>query len=295
MVYAGGAAVVPPPARLIPRAMKVNAGEHAWVINDRRFPMSAQQSTCGALPAFDYSTEYLLHQMEIYNVDKMLIIHVCYYGLDNSYTIDSIKRYPNKLAGIGFLVGHKLYAPNDKENPARLEKLMKEGGLCGLRLSPCRDENVVWLNDPVSYPLWKKAEQLSATFNIFLVPKQLGQVADMAQRYPGVNVVIDHLALIDISGPDAAGFDQLLNLARFPNVYIRTTLSNLSKTKQLPYRDVWPFLKRLYDRFGPRRLVWGNFEELPIMSDLVPFFTPDDKEWILGRTAHRLYKFDSRF
>ena len=65
----------------------------------------------------------------------------------------------------------------------------------------------------------------------------------------------------------------------------------LSKTKQLPFRDVWPFLRRVYDRFGPRRLVWANFYELLIMKELIPFFTAEDKEWILGRTAHRLYKF----
>ena len=26
------------------------------------------------------------------------------------------------------------------------------------------------------------------------------------------------------------------------------------------------------------------------MRELIPFFTAEDKEWILGRTAHRLYK-----
>jgi hypothetical protein len=28
-----------------------------------------------------------------------------------------------------------------------------------------------------------------------------------------------------------------------------------------------------------------------IMKELIPFFTAEDKEWILGRTAHRLYGF----
>jgi predicted TIM-barrel fold metal-dependent hydrolase len=150
-------------------------------------------------------------------------------------------------------VGHRLYSPGDRENPSRLERLIKEDGLIGLRLSPIYNRDVVWLNDPVCYPLWKKAEQLGATFNIFLAPHQVGQVADMAGRFPGVNVVIDHIAMIDITAPDSAGFGPLLNLAKVPNVYVRTSLHNPSKTKQMPYRDVWPFLRRLYDRFGPRR------------------------------------------
>ena len=76
--------------------------------------------------------------------------------------------------------------------------------------------------------------------------------------------------------------------------YVRTSLHNPSKTKQPPFRDVWPFLRRLYDRFGPRRLVWANFFELMVMQEMIPFFTPEDKEWILGKTAKRLYRFSSK-
>ena len=65
------------------------------------------------------------------------------------------------------------------------------------------------------------------------------------------------------------------------------------QTCALPiYRDVWPFLRRLYDRFGPRRLVWANFFEYVIMKELIPFFTAADKPWILGGTARRLYRFE---
>jgi predicted TIM-barrel fold metal-dependent hydrolase len=112
----------------------------------------------------------------------------------------------------------------------------------------------------------------------------------MAQRFPGVNVVIDHIAMIDIAAADSEGFGPLLDLARFPNVLVRTSLHNPSKTKEPPYRDVWPFLQRLYDRFGPRRLIWANFFEYVIMKEVIPFFKSEDKEWILGRTANRIYK-----
>ena len=132
-----------------------------------------------------------------------------------------------------------------------------------------------------------RSEQLGGVFNIFLAPHQVRQIADMAQRFPGVNIVVDHIAMIDITASDSDGFGQLLDLARHPNVYVRTSLHNPSKTKQPPFRDVWPFLRRLYDRFGPRRMVWANFYELMIMKELIPFFTAEDKEWILGKTAKR--------
>src|SRR5579883_2834771 len=274
------------------RAPLVNGAEHAWTIHDPRFSLDPAVASCpNNFPKYDYSAEYLLSEMQTWRVDHVVISHVCYYGRNNSYAAYCVKTYPGKFAAVGLLVGYRLYPPADKENAGRLEKLSREDGLVGLRLSPIYDPKTVWLNDPVCYPLWKKAEGLGGVFNIFLAPHQVRQVGDMAQRFPGVNIIIDHLAMIDITAPDSEGFGPLLDLARYPNVYVRTSLHNPSKTKQPPFRDVWPFLERIYDRFGPRRLVWANFFELLIMKELIPFFSAEDKEWILGRTAHRLYRF----
>ncbi|MBL8230982.1 MAG: amidohydrolase [Bryobacterales bacterium] len=273
------------------RAPVVNAAEHAWVLNTK-YPMPRDLAVCPTnLPDHEYSAEFLLSEMRTYRVDHVVISHVCYYGRDNSYPSYCVKKYPGKFAAIGLLVGHRLHSPEDPENPSRLERLIREDGLVGLRLSPIYNRDVVWLNSPACYPLWKKAEQLNATFNIYLAPDQVRQVGHMAERFPGVNVVIDHLAMIDIAAPDSDGFGPLLELAKYPNVYIRTSLHNPSKTKEMPYRDVWPFLKRLYDRYGGRRMIWGNFFEYVIMKETIPFFTAEDKEWILGRTAYRLYGF----
>ena len=153
----------------------------------------------------------------------------------------------------------------------------------------CSDaDTVVWFNDPICNPLWEKAQDLGAVFNIFLTPEQIPQVADMAGRFPGVNVVIDHLAMIDITRPDEEGIVPLCRLSRFPNVYIRTSLHNPSR-ESIPYRDVWPHLERLYDAYGPQRMLYANFFEYLIMKDLIPFFTESDKMWILGKTAEGLY------
>ena len=58
-----------------------------------------------------------------------------------------------------------------------------------------------------------------------------------------------------------------------------------------PFRDMWPYLRKLYDTFGPRRMIYANFYELLIMKDLIPFFTAEDKRWILGKTALSVYRF----
>ena len=269
----------------------VNGAEHAWVINDRSFPINPRLSNCpSSKPRRSYSMEHLLAEMQVHGISKTVISHVCYYGTDNSYSSHCVKSHPDRFAAIGLLVGHGLYRPGDPENPGRLERLMKRDRLVGLRLSPIYDRDTVWMNDPVCYPLWKKAQQLGAVFNIFLAPHQLPQVGDMARRFPGVKLVIDHFAMLDITKPDSEGIDGILALKGLKNVYVRTSLHNPSQQKP-PFRDMWTNLRKVYDAFGPRRMIYANFYELLIMKDLVPFFTAEDKTWILGKTARSVYRF----
>ena len=267
----------------------INAAEHVWLINNPQFPIDNDISTCpGSKPVRNYSGEHLIAEMDIHGIDKTVISHVCYYGRNNDYTIHCVKKWPDRFAGFGLLVGHRLFAPGDPQNPSRLERLVRDDGLVGSRLSPIYDRDKIWLNDPVCYPLWKKAEELNASFNIFLAPEQIGQVADMSQRFSNVDIVIDHLAMIDITRPDDEGINPLCDLAKYPNVYIRTSLHNPSQQPP-PYRDVWPYLKRIYDSFGPKRMLFANFFEYLIMKEIIPFFTEEDKVWILGKTAEGIY------
>jgi predicted TIM-barrel fold metal-dependent hydrolase len=267
----------------------INCAEHAWVLNDADFPFNPELSNCpNSRPEHEESAENHLFTMQIYGVDKLVISQVCYYGRDNTYVSHCIRKYPGRFAAVGLLVGHRLFPPDHPDNPAQLEYAIKEQGLAGLRLSPIYDRDVVWLNDPVSYPLWRKAEELGAVFNFFLAPHQVGQVADMAARFPGVKVVIDHLAMIDISRPDDEGFGPLLDMHRLPNVFIRTSMHNPSQQRP-PFKDVWPYLERVYDAYGAQRMLWGNFYEMLIIQEMIPFFSEADKAWILGGTAEGIY------
>ncbi|MFH1568237.1 MAG: amidohydrolase family protein [Gemmatimonadota bacterium] len=268
--------------------MIINGAEHAWVTGDPRFPIDPEKASCRGRPTHDESGEYLIAQMKVHGVDRVVISHVCYYGRDNAYTSHCVKTWPERFAGIGLLVGHRLHPPGDPANPDRLEQACREQGLAGLRLSPYYDPERAWFSDPGMYPLWQRAEALGCVFNVFLRPEQIGQVAEMAARFPGVRVVVDHFAMIDLARPEAEGIEPLLALHRLPNVYLRTSLHNPSR-ERVPYRDMWPYLERAYDAFGPRRLVWANFHELLIMQELIPFFTAADREWILGKTAAELY------
>jgi len=83
-------------------------------------------------------------------------------------------------------------------------------------------------------------------------------------------------------------------------------LSILSPSKKYPYADTFPWVRRVYDAFGPDRLLWGTgfpgatraqagrpslADELRLVREGIPFFSDEEREKILGRNAVRLWSF----
>ena len=50
----------------------------------------------------------------------------------------------------------------------------------------------------------------------------------------------------------------VLNLARYPRVYVKLTPQAHKSELPYPHEDTFPTFRRLYDAFGPERLMWGT-------------------------------------
>src|SRR5688572_24739551 len=274
---------------------------HVWSMDTARYPAQPPEPNYRK-PTQDGSVEIYLEEMKKDVVDRAVLVQERSSGWNNKYISDCVRRFPK------LFVGHGLIDPHDPNNAAVLEREVKQNGLSGMRLSPIyhppnKYPNDQWLNAPYNYPLWKKAEELGAVFNVFIAPAQLPQLEDMVRRYPKVKIVVDHLGRPDIL-PNAPWVenDYLLKLARYPNVWVKfTELYSASKTKQYPYKDVHPFGQMVYEKFGPRRLLFGTgmvgvtrriplADELRLIREDIPFFAERDKEWILGRNAATIWK-----
>jgi predicted TIM-barrel fold metal-dependent hydrolase len=276
--------------------MTIDTHMHAWVLDWNRYPFAPPEKTTPR-PARPNSIEEILEVMEQQRVDGVVLVQVRYYGWDNRYLADCLRQYPGRFAAQG------LIDPEDPGNAETLETLISQEGFSGVRLSPSYDPGQTWLDSPQSYPLWQKAQELGAIFNFLIRQEQLPPLGEMAARFPGVRVIVDHMGYPDIS---QGAPRRLLALSRLPNVYVKVTeFYSHSQTKEFPYADVLPTVRAVYDSFGPRRLLWGTGftrgelvgripygQELELIREHVPFFSAEDREWILGRTALTLWPFD---
>ncbi len=114
------------------------------------------------------------------------------------------------------------------------------------------------------------------------------------------DVCIDHMANCPINKSD--DLKKLLALAEYPRVYVKIGhFWSLSKEKY-PCKDTHHQVKRLYDKFGVKRLMWGtdwpmverycgHAKALALYRGELSFFTVEDRRWILGGTALKLWLF----
>jgi predicted TIM-barrel fold metal-dependent hydrolase len=291
---------------VLPGAPVVDTHMHVWANDPDAFPFAHPYDANFKPPPFAGTAETLVEEMDRHAVDYAVLVQVIYYGWDNRYVAQCVKRHPRRFRA------HGLIDPTDPDVAGKLEYWMREHGLSGMRFSPIyykdRDE---WLTSGTHRQLWQKAEALGAIFNFFIAVPQLQRLETMVAEFPRVKVVIDHLARVDLSGADSAReVAQLTRLARYRNVWVKISeLSLLSPSKTPPYADTFSCVKRVYDAFGPDRLLWGTGfpgatraqagrppldQELALIRREIPFFSAADREKILGLNAAQLWKFPVR-
>ncbi len=267
---------------------------HVWK-NDPRFPWPAELSNP---PERDALPETLLQLMQADGVERTVIVHVIYYRWDCRYTTAVVREHPDKFAGVCRI------NPESATPVADLDHWVA-AGLAGVRLSPAAGPGGEWINDQKQMDaICTRAAELKVPLCVLCGTERLPDVERLVARHAErLDVCIDHMADCPIDQP--AESQKLLALARYPRVFVKLShLWSLSR-QEYPYRDTHEQVRRLYDVFGPRRLMWGTDwpgvdefcgygRALSQYRDEIRFFNDDDRRWILGGTALRLWPFAHR-
>lgn len=91
-----------------------------------------------------------------------------------------------------------------------------------------------------------------------------------------------------------ADADQLYSLARYENVAVKVSSLPSFTTSVFPFTQLHGHIKRIYDTFGPKRMLWGSDvtrldstydENIRLFTEALDFLSAEDKEWVMGRAA----------
>lgn len=241
------------------------------------------------------TVEALIAAMDDAGVAKAAVVHSSTtYGFDNSYVVDGCAKYPDRLVAVGSV---DVLQP---DAPERIREWTARG-LAGLRLftgGSTKEFDPSELDDPRSFPAWDLCAELGLPMCIQTGPAGLRQVAELARRFPGVNIILDHLGRPDVlDGPPYANAQSLFDMAQFENIYLKLAPRIFGDVKK-GKASAETFFPRVVDTFGAQRMVWGsNFptspgtlsELLATAQDSLACLGEEDRAWIFGRTALKLY------
>jgi predicted TIM-barrel fold metal-dependent hydrolase len=120
----------------------------------------------------------------------------------------------------------------------------------------------------------------------------------LARKFPRVNIVLDHLGRPDVlDGPPYEQAASLFRLAALPNIYLKLTPRIFGDVKK-DKASAETFFPRVVDAFGARRMAWGsNYPTSPgTLQEILATaqaglacLSEEDRAWIFGKTAQRLY------
>jgi predicted TIM-barrel fold metal-dependent hydrolase len=204
----------------------------------------------------------------------------------------AVRSYPGRFAIMGAL-------PLDRpESRARVASWRQQPGMLGLRYGFLQEPQRGWLEDGTLEWLWSAAEDAGVPIAL-LATDSLPAVGRIAEHHPGLRLTIDHLGGKggNTTLKDAAAMTHmpaLLALAKYPNVAVKATGAPGYSSEPYPFLAMHPFVRQLYDAFGPQRLFWGtDITKMPcswrqcvtMFTEELPWLSEADKALIMGQAV----------
>ena len=287
---------------------------HVWPLDDAPGHRPAEGAKVRA-PQAAAPVEWLLEDMAESGIENCVLVQSSAFGWDNTYMVECLERHAGAAAGQGTFPSAPDHSPRfkaiglvDPESPGNARDLVQwmARGLSGFRFHPLyydkEPRGAWWVDARESDALWAAAEETGAIMQFHMWPRHAPALARMIERHPEVRVIVDHIGKPDVTEePPYPSFEPVLRLAEYPNTYAKIGDYQIASKQAFPWRDTWPFVRLLADRFGADRMMWGT--GYPRTARLVPLaqaleyveqelpLSDEERQKILWETPKRLFGF----
>lgn len=297
-MVAAGAALINSASAADPGQGWIDAHSHIWPAETDKYPLTPGQTKADLKPA-SFTDDELMAVARPEGVERVVLIqHSIYHLFDNSYLIDAVQRHPKRFRVQGMV---------DDYQPAPGEKMksLLPKGVTGFRITPFirkPEERSKWLDVPGMVEMWKTGASTRQAMCLLIDASDLQVTDKMCERHPDTPVVIDHFARIGVDGQirdsDVAN---LCRLARHKHTSVKISAFYALGQKKPPHDELIPMIRRLYETFGPQRLMWASDSpyqiegvnsyraSISLVRDRMDFVSREDKDWLLRKTAERVF------
>ena len=258
---------------------------HIWGANTPERPWPARAHAQREVPL---GADELLGWMDEAGVDRVVIVPPSWEGDRNDLAIAAVKAHPDRYAIMGRF---------DPEAPGARESIAgwtRQPGMLGMRFAyhlpvmrqPLLDGKFDWV--------WGEVEKAGFPLMVLAPHSLMDYFGGIAERHPGLRLTLDHLGLASTAKDEEAfrGLDRVLALAKYPNVAAKVSALPCYSSDTYPYRSLHPYIRRVFDAFGPRRTFWGTDQSrspisyrqgVTLFTEELPWLGGGDREWVMGR------------
>jgi L-fuconolactonase len=268
----------------------IDAQVHIWEEGAAR----DASSPSGTRPGFDdaVTADRLLEAMDDAAVDGALVVTPGVYRGDNTYSLASAKNRRDRLAVVGSI------RLGDYDFEDLLSQWHDEPAMVGGRFVLRSDRDLDRLRR--SKQLFDAAARYDIPLCVYPFVG-VDAIRGIAQRHPGVRLIIDHLGLRSPrhGGSGLDGLDAVLDLADLPNVAVKASSLPAQSNQAFPFEDVLPAIHAALHAFGSSRVIWGS--DFTMHRDRVSYreatdfvrassaISPGEKEMLLGGAAEQVF------
>ena len=270
----------------------IDAHSHIWTHDVDKYPLANNYTVKNLNPVF--TEKELLKTAHASGVGRVVLIHHHpFYGWDNSYLLDVTARMPNTFRIVG-TVDHL------KPEPGKHMRELLKQHVTGIRITPTNHDDK-WLAGGMD-EMWQTAAETRQNICCLINPGEIEQIDAMCKKHPETPIVVDHFARVGVDGTIRdADLEALCGLAKHKHATLKISAYYALGKKKPPYTDLIPMIRRVYEAYGPARLMWASdspyqigghntYEDsIALVRERIDFLSDEDRQWILGKTAERVF------
>lgn len=238
------------------------------------------------------SIETIRTTLDKAGVHRVILVPPSWTGWDNEYSLAAARKEPDRFGVFG------RFNPQAPDAKDVLKNWRKQQGMLGVRIFFQGEPWMTMLTDPAYAWYWQIVEETQLPM-MGAIPGNIKAFEPILAKHPKLRLTIDHAGRHPRGELDEGAWkdaDQLYALAKYENVAVKVSSLPCFTTQPYPFKNLHPHIRKIYDVFGPQRMLWGSdvtrltstYEEnLKLFTEALDFLSESDKEWILSRAASR--------
>jgi len=272
--------------------MRIDAHHHVWRV--ARGDYGWLTPDLGPIHR-DFGMDDLAPFLARHGIAGTILVQAAPTEAETAFLLETAEAHPAVLGVVGWTDFEA------QDAGAAVARLAGSSLLVGLRPMVQDIPDDGWLASPRITPALAATEAQGLVFDALVLPRHLRHLIGVADRHPGLPIVLDHGAKPRIAeGLLDPWRDDLRALARRPNVTCKLSGLVTEAGAGWTVERLRPYVQEILDCFGPGRVLWGSdwpvvdlaggYDRWAEAADaLLAGLPAADRAAILGGNAARIY------